>query len=259
MTSESFALTAHQLSLVHKRGTQPVLNNVNLSVKKGAFIGLVGPNGSGKTSLIRCLYQSLKPTSGRVKLNEKCMLSYSRNDIAKHIAVVLQEQPSSIGLTVKSILLLGRIAHQFRFKRSLETLTEYESRVVQRLSLTALLDRPYQTLSGGEKKRTMIARALFQQPSILILDEPTNHLDIAHQISLLTFISELDLTVICSLHDLSLAADYCDDIAVLHNGHLIKQGEPHAALDNNLIKNVFSVNAIHDQHPVRGTLRLSFY
>lgn len=256
---QSTILETCGLSFAHKRSDNWTLDDVNFQVKKGAFVGVVGPNGSGKTSLIRCLYQSLLPSSGRVLLNGQCLSEYTRSEIASAIAVVLQEQALVIGLTVKSILMLGRIPQRRIFNRHKAELTQYENSVIDRLSLTHLMNRSYNDLSGGEKKRTMIARALFQNPSILILDEPTNHLDIAHQISLLKFVSELDITVICSLHDLSLAADYCDDIAVMHHGQMIKQGPPEAVLESHLIQDVFRVQSVHDQHPVRGTLRLSFY
>jgi iron complex transport system ATP-binding protein len=256
---QSTILKTCHVSFAYKHSESLILNDVNFQVKKGAFVGIVGPNGSGKTSLIRCMYQSLLPTSGRILLNDQCLTDYTRNEIASEIAVVLQEQVLEIGLTVESILMLGRIPQRRMFHRHQTQLTQYECNVIERLSLAHLMGRSYSDLSGGEKKRTMIARALFQQPSILILDEPTNHLDIAHQISLLKFVSELDITVICSLHDLSLAADYCDDIAVMHHGKMIKQGPPEAVLESHLIQDVFRVHSVHDQHPVRGTLRLSFY
>lgn len=236
-----------------------ILQDVDFHAQEGSCIGLLGPNGSGKTSLLRCLYRGISPTAGSILLNNKNITHYSQQEVAKKVAVVLQESPHEIGLSVSEIIKLGRLPYQGFFTHENAELASHEYVIVQHLELDHLLKRIYQSLSGGEKQRVMIARALIQKPDVLILDEPTNHLDIAHQLSILQYISDLDITVICSLHDLNLAAQYCDEVAIMSKGRLISQGKPNDVLTYELIKNVFSVQSIADTHPVTGSQRLSFY
>ncbi len=236
-----------------------ILNNVNFHAQEGLCIGLLGPNGSGKTTLLRCLYRGISPTGGSIFLDNKNIAHHSQQEVAKKVAVVLQESPHEIGLSVSEIVKLGRLPYQGFFTHDRITLTSHERAIIQHLELDHLLERNHQSLSGGEKQRVMIARALIQKPEVLILDEPTNHLDIAHQLSILRYISNLDITVICSLHDLNLAAQYCDEVAIMSKGHLISQGKPNDVLTYELIKRVFSVNSIADTHPATGYQRLSFY
>jgi iron complex transport system ATP-binding protein len=236
-----------------------ILEGVDFHAQEGLFIGLLGPNGSGKTSLLRCLYRGISPTGGSIYLDDKNITHYSQQEIAKKVAVVLQESPQDIGLSVSEIVKLGRLPYQGFFTHDRDTLTDHERTITQHLELDHLLTRLYQSLSGGEKQRVMIARALIQKPDVLLLDEPTNHLDIAHQLSILRYISNLDITVICSLHDLNLAAQYCDEVAIMRKGHLISQGKPNEVLTYELIKRVFAVNSTADTHPATGSQRLSFY
>ena len=238
---------------------EPILQDVNLMVKKNEFIAIVGPNGSGKTSLLRCLYNSLTPQKGNITFDKKNIQHYSRKELAKKMAVVIQDTPTDIELLVSDILDLAYLPHQERNFNSIDPDHGYKAELTQQLELKPLIHRTYKTLSGGEKQRVMIARALLQKPELLILDEPTNHLDITHQMSLLKWIKSLNITVICSLHDLNLAAQYCDNIAILKNGKLIEQGSPIEVLTQSNIKQIFAVDAFIDTHPITHTLRLSFY
>ncbi len=236
-----------------------ILEQVNFRARKGQCIGLLGPNGSGKTSLIRCLYRSLQATKGNVLLNDRDISSYSRQEIAKKIAVVMQEYPPDFHLSVDEIIQLGHLPHQSFFRSSSSAEKNNEGIILQQLDLDHLRHRAFSNLSGGEKQRVMIARALIQKTEILLLDEPTNHLDIAHQLSVLKLTRTLGVTVISSLHDLNLAAQFCDEVAVMKKGALLTQGSPHEVLTEALINDVFSVNSSADLHPQVGSLRLSFY
>lgn len=242
-----------------KSASEFELKDVNFYAKKGAFVGLLGPNGCGKTSLLRCLYRGVVATSGNVFLGSRNIVSYDQREIAKKVAVVLQENANEIALTVREILGLGRLPHQNMFTKESSFLSADEDEIIHYLELSHILYRPYHCLSGGEKQRVMIARALIQDPDVLLLDEPTNHLDIAHQLSILKLISKLDITVVCSLHDLNLASQYCHEVAVMSSGRLIKQGKPGDILTFELIKDVFFVDSIRDEHPITGSQRLSFY
>ncbi|MBL4706472.1 MAG: ABC transporter ATP-binding protein [Flavobacteriales bacterium] len=236
-----------------------VLSGCDFVASKGQTVGLLGPNGSGKTSFLRCLYRSYQPDSGTVSIDGRNIDDYSRLEIAQKVAVVLQESPSDIFLNVIEVLNLSRLPYQTLISSSSKKFSQEEKNLLERLELTPLIKRRMDTLSGGEKQRVMVARALLQNPEILILDEPTNHLDISHQLSVLRLLQQLDITVICSLHDLTLAAQYCDEVAVMDKGNIIVQGEPKDVLDQALIKNIFNVESISDYHPVTGQLRLNCY
>lgn len=236
-----------------------ILNSISFTAKKSECIGILGPNGSGKTSLLRCLYRSLTPDQGSVFFDGKNINNYKAKDLAKTLAVVLQESPADIPLNVNELLKLGRIPHRRFLSKDRKHYNEHEEQINFELDINKLLHRSYKNLSGGEKQRVMIARALYQKPKLLILDEPTNHLDIAHQISIMQYLNGLDITVICSLHDLNLASQYCDEVAIMQQGKLISQGEPDTVFNSELIKNTFSVNSVSDQHPITQSLRLSFY
>lgn len=236
-----------------------VLEQVNFKVEAGQCIGLLGPNGSGKTSLLRCLFRSLVATKGRVLLNDLDISLYSRQDIAKRIAVVMQEHPAELHLNVDEIIQLGYLPHQSFLSSSSTSYQDNHDEILNQLDLDHLRFRAFSSLSGGEKQRVMIARALIQKTEILLLDEPTNHLDIAHQISVLKLTRTLGITVISSLHDLNLAAQFCDEVAVMSQGKILAQGSPLEVLSETLINDVFSVNSSADLHPTAGSLRLSFY
>lgn len=252
-------LSTIDLSWQPKGGSTFELQNVNFTAKKGTFIGLLGPNGSGKTSLLRCLYRGVPITGGHIFLNGKPIECVDRKEIARIIAVVRQESAYDIGLSVIDILKLGRLPHQHLFAADPSDLACEELNIAHTLELDKLLYRTFHSLSGGEKQRVMIARALIQKPECLLLDEPTNHLDIAHQYAILRLLSRLNITVICSLHDLNLAAKYCHEVAVMNGGRLIKQGKPKDVLTYALIKEVFLIDSIQDTHPFTGSQRLSFY
>jgi iron complex transport system ATP-binding protein len=236
-----------------------ILNQVNFNAKSGTCIGIVGPNGSGKTSLIRCLFRSIQATSGQVSLDGDDISHYSRQEIAKKVAVVMQEYPPDLHLSVDEIIQLGRIPYGSLLSKPKTVSNKQDDHILQQLELNQLRYRAFNTLSGGEKQRVMIARALIQKTEVLLLDEPTNHLDIAHQISVLKLTRSLGITVVSSLHDLNLAAQFCDEVAVMKQGRLLIQGKPETVLTKKLINSVFSVQSTADTHPETGSLRLSFY
>lgn len=252
-------ISTHALNWSNKSRQGFTLDQINFSASHSQFIGLLGPNGSGKTTLLRCLYRGLTIPPNAVILEEQDLNSFNRKDLAKKIAVVFQHQSEELPLSVNEVLKLGRLPHQQFLVPEKIQFSDQERQHLNAMDIEHLCDRPFQQLSGGEKQRVMIARALIQQPDILLLDEPTNHLDIAHQIAMLRYIRQLDITVICSLHDINLAAQFCDEIAVLKEGKLIQQGATEDVLTPSLIQNIFSVNTVIDRHPIYGSLRLSFY
>ncbi|WP_413692728.1 ABC transporter ATP-binding protein [Psychromonas sp. KJ10-2] len=196
-----------------------LLKPISLTVQSGDFVAVVGPNGAGKTSLLRCLYRVNKPSSGEVLIDGENIWSLTARHCAQRIATVLQDSSAEFALTVFEMVEIGLIPRSTGWKRTIPD-TQAINSVLTLLDVTHLTHRNFNSLSGGERQRVMIARALVQEPDILILDEPTNHLDIRHQLEVLALLSSLPCTVIVSLHDLSLAAAYADRVLVLKKGEM---------------------------------------
>ncbi|WP_444995335.1 ABC transporter ATP-binding protein [Aliikangiella sp. IMCC44359] len=236
-------ITTNNLTWTPDKKNAPILSAISYTSLPHKMNGIIGPNGSGKTTLLRCLYNRLQPSSGEIFFNSRPLVNYSKKQLAKHIAVVTQEYPTEFHLTVEDILNLGFLPYSLSYKKIKFKQQDLLYSIAKKLDINHLLHRYFDTLSGGEKQRTMIARALLQQPDVLILDEPTNHLDIYHQLALLQLLKNTSLTVIYSIHDLNLAARFCDSIAVIQQGKLISQGSPEKTMTTTLFKNTFSIDA----------------
>lgn len=233
-----------------------IIDGLAFTVEPGEMLAVVGPNGAGKSSLLRCLYRFSRPKTGTIRLDGEDIWSMPPRAVARRIATVVQEPASDFGLTVAEIVELGLTPHLDRFAQA-----DYGS-VADALTLMDLLDfapRDFALLSGGEKQRVMIARALVQRPDLLILDEPTNHLDIRHQLEVLALLSSLPTTVIVSLHDLALASGHADRVLVLDRGRQVQLGAPLDVLTPDNIHQTFAVGAAVDSHPVTGRPRFSFH
>ncbi|MFJ9589080.1 ABC transporter ATP-binding protein [Streptomyces acidicola] len=238
-----------------------ILDGVSLAPAPGSTVGLLGPNGSGKSTLLRLLAGVLAPASGVVTLDGSPLTALHRRDIARRVAVVEQQADTQVELSVLDVVRLGRVPHRRAWTPAS---AEDERAVHEALDRTGLTDRAAQswhTLSGGERQRVQIARALAQQPRELLLDEPTNHLDIQHQLELLNLVTGLPVTSVIALHDLNLAAQYCDALLVLREGRVVARGTPRDVLTEELIAEVYGVRAAvtcpGDRPHVRylGTLR----
>ena len=241
------------LSLLGK----PVLSDIYFSAKPGEFVGLVGPNGSGKSSLLKCLYRLYRPESGQVLLDLKNIWSMNARNCARDLAVLVQDSPAAFGLTVEQVVALGRLPHRRFMQTATSEETELIHLVMADLDLTRLADQAYDRLSGGERQRVLLARALVQQPRLLILDEPTNHLDIRHQWELLDRVSRLGITVVAALHDLNIAAAFCDRVYLMQAGRIVDAGSPEDILSPGPVRNTFAIDILQDRHPVHGRPRLS--
>ena len=220
-----------------------LLHPTSFDVSAGHVLGVVGANGAGKTTLLRLIYGYNKPLSGVVCVGGTDLNTIPKRAAARIVAAVLQEQPTDFALTVREIVALGRVPHRTGLSTSGQRDVEVIEAVLERLDLTGFGERSLATLSGGERQRVMVARALAQEPQVLVLDEPTNHLDIRHQLEVLPLIRDLDLTIVTSLHDLNLAAGICDDLLVLKNGRTIGFGPPDEVLTDHLISDAFGVEA----------------
>ncbi|NIZ12046.1 ABC transporter ATP-binding protein [Phaeobacter sp. HF9A] len=237
-------LSVRDLSWSPGRETGTLLHRTSFELAAGRVLGIVGPNGAGKTTLLRLLYRFHRPTTGSVCIDGDDIWSLPARDVAQRVAAVLQEQPSDFALTVAEIVALGRTPHRRGFAGSSGSHDrEVIERALNRLDLHGLAHRHLGTLSGGERQRVMVARALAQEPRLLVLDEPTNHLDIRHQLEVLELIRTLPLTIVTSLHDLNLAARVCDDVLLIQAGQTLGFGPPSQVLSEAAVSQAFQVIA----------------
>ncbi|GGP66526.1 ABC transporter ATP-binding protein [Saccharothrix coeruleofusca] len=238
-------------------GGRPVLHEVDLTVHPGQFTALVGPNGSGKSTLLRAVYRARRPDAGAVRLDGRDLWAMPAAEAARHTGVLMQEQHTGFEFTVAETVALGRTPHLGLFDRFTRADRAAVDEAVERTGLTPYRDRRVGELSGGERQRVLLARALAQQPRLLVLDEPTNHLDIRHQLDILELVRDLGITVLAALHSLDLAACYADTVAVLRAGRLVGHGRPEEVLTPTAIAEVFDVDATvhHDGGATRFALR----
>jgi iron complex transport system ATP-binding protein len=235
-----------------------VVEDVSLSAGSGRFVGLVGPNGSGKSTVLRCVYRALRPTAGAVRLGGDDLRAMSARDSARRLAALPQEAAAEFDFTVAEVVAMGRLPHQGSVARDTDEDRRTCAAALEGVGAGHLAGRGFLTLSGGEKQRVLIARALAQQPRILVLDEPTNHLDIAQQLEVLALVRASGLTVLAALHDLNLAAQHCDVLHVIDAGRIVASGAPHDVLTPDLLADVFGVRAHRVPHPETGAVQLLF-
>lgn len=223
-----------------------IVDGVDITVATGSTVGLLGPNGSGKSSLLRLLAGLRATSSGVVRLDDSDIAGMNRRLLARRLAVVDQEATTDQEPTVRDVVELGRLPHRATWA----PMSARDRRMIETAAVTTgvadLLDRPYSTLSGGERQRVQIARALAQEPTELLLDEPTNHLDIRHQLELLELVAATETTTVMALHDLNLAAAYCQELVVLDHGRVHTAGPPAAVLTPSVIAEVYEVEATVD-------------
>ena len=253
-------LSVKDLSWSPGRGAETLLHPTSFALDAGRVLGIVGPNGAGKTTLLRLLYRFHRPVTGAVCIDGQDIWALSARSAAQRVAAVLQEQPSDFALTVGEIVALGRTPHRRGFAGSVGARDkEIIDRALDQLDLHGLSDRHLGTLSGGERQRVMVARALAQEPGLLILDEPTNHLDIRHQLEVLALIRSLPLTIVTSLHDLNLAAGVCDDVLLLQSGRTMGFGPPTEVLSEAAVGQAFQVQACREQLSLSNMDHLTFH
>ncbi len=222
-------------------GKKLVISQVSLQGQEHRVTGLIGPNGSGKSTLLRLLYAALKPASGHLYFRGQDMAALDRKKLAQGMAVVTQEGSLATGLTARELVLLGRYPHLKYLQQPTAADREIAEQALQQMNALSLAQRPFADLSGGEKQRVLIARALAQSQDYLLLDEPTNHLDIRYQHELLTILKSSGRSVVVVLHDLNLAAQYCDDIYLLDAGQIVNSGPADRVLTAENLEGVYGV------------------
>src|SRR3989339_403504 len=242
-------------------GEKRVLQNITLTVARGEFFGILGPNGSGKSTLLNLIDGIRLPCEGEIRLKGIAPGRMRRKDMARLVAVVPQEASWVFPLTVEEIVLMGRTPHLGRLAFESERDLAVARSAMEATNLLPLASRLMETLSGGERQRVLIARALAQEPEVILLDEPTASLDIAHQIRTFDLIRSLSrsagLAVVSVTHDMNLAALYCDRIALLEEGRLRSLGCPGEVITESHIREVYGVDVVVDHHPLTGLPRVS--
>jgi len=235
-----------------------ILDNLSFEVKRNEFLGFIGPNGAGKSSLLRCLFGKNSISSGSLSFNQQAINQYSRRELAQQIAVLIQEPPTQFEMSVFDVVAMGLIPNRPLFSFSTQEDQQTITHALEKVELLNKAQNAFNTLSGGEKQRVMVARAIVQDPKVLILDEPTNHLDIQHQIDVLQLAKEMNITVLLSIHDLNMAAAFCDRLILMKEGRIITSGEPDSVLTRDNLEYVFNIRAQVDSHPFHSGKRITY-
>ena len=225
-------------------GSKTILHDISLAIQDKEFVGIIGPNGSGKSTFLKCLYRVLQPSGGKIFFDGTELSSLSHRDTALKMAVVAQHSTVNFDFSVLEMVLMGRSPYKGLLDR--DQLDDYEiaRHALAQVGLSDFESRNFNTLSGGEQQRVILARALAQRTECLVLDEPTNHLDIKYQLELMTIVKRLDATVVSAIHDLNFAAIYCDRIIALKDGHIVCSGTPQDVLSSDTIRHIYGVSAM---------------
>ena len=233
-----------------------IVSDISIAVGDGQFVGLLGPNGSGKSTILKTIYRVHRPAAGRVLLDGADLLAMKPRDAAQRVAVVAQESVSEFDFTAAEIVMIGRLPHQEAFSRDTDEDRQVVAEAMERVGCSHLAGRSFNTLSGGEKQLVLIARALAQGADHLILDEPTNHLDIRYQLGILELVVGLGATVLAALHDLSLAALFCQTVFLLADGRIVAGGPPGTVITPATIRAAYGADVLVIEHPETGTPHL---
>ncbi len=237
-------------------GGRRIVSGVDLAVGDGQLVGLLGPNGSGKSTLLKAIYRVHPPAGGRVLIDGVDLLALPARQAARRVAVVAQETTVEFDFTVWEIVMMGRIPHKRGWERDNSHDRDVVADALERVGCTDLAHRSYNTLSGGEKQRALIARAVAQGADHLILDEPTNHLDIRYQLEVLELVAGLGITVLAALHDLSQAALFCDQAYLIADGQIVTGGPPAQVITSEAIRHAYGADVLVIDHPDTGTPHL---
>lgn len=239
-------------------GENFTIKDVSFSVCKGTFFGIIGPNGSGKTTLLSLIMKFLKPEHGKIFVNGFDVKTLSPKLLAKNIAYIAQDFNPSYDFSVEEIVEMASIAHNRSFGKGFFDSVVDEKSLVEALEIVNLLElrnRPFSTLSGGQQRRVLIARAFYQKTPIIVADELTNHLDIGQSVKVmdyLKYLTTLGKTIVGTFHDITLAAKYCDQIAVMKDGKIIKCGKSQEVVNEKMISEVYGISTKVLNHPDFG-------
>ena len=235
-----------------------IVDSVSLEIEEGCFMGLVGPNGCGKSTLLKSIYRTYKPDSGVVYIDGKSTDDMTNRELARELSVMQQENNVEFDMTVFDMAMLGRFAHQKMFGNDMLHERELVREALKEVGMEGYEERSFLSLSGGEKQRTLVARALVQKAPMIILDEPTNHLDIGYQYQIMSILKKQNLTVFSSVHDLNIAACYCDKIILMKKGKIVDVGTPEEMFVPEKIKFLFGVDTQITTNTATGKPNIMF-
>ena len=224
-------------------GAARILKGISLETHTGEFVGIIGPNGSRKSTLLKCIYRVLKPDGGCIWLGDQELHEMKIRNSARKVAVVAQHNYYNFEFSVREVVMMGRAPHKKMLEKDGAKDFEIVDQALKTVGMYEFADRNFSTLSGGEQQRVILARALAQQTPCLILDEPTNHLDIKFQLQLMDLVRGLTRTVIAAIHDLNIAALYCDRLCAVKDGKIVGEGTPRELLTPEFIRKVYEVDA----------------
>ena len=224
-------------------GKKEIIDDITAKVDRKEFVGIIGPNGSGKSTFLKTIYRVLTPEKGTIWLGDRELNQISGRQSAKQLGVMTQSSIMNFEFTVEEVVLMGRTPHKKLMEMDGKEDYDIAHDALKKVGMFDRRDSSFNTLSGGEKQRVLIARALTQQPQALILDEPTNHLDIQYQLHLLETVKRLGIEVFAAMHDMNLAAAYCDRLYVIHHGRIVAYGTVKEVMTEKMLKDVFSVRA----------------
>lgn len=235
-----------------------IIRNLSVQIPNRKFSALLGANGSGKTTLLRAIYRTQKMDNGVIYLNDLDISKFSGKKLARKLAVMGQFNQINFDYTVMDVALIGRYPFHSLLEQEKEKDYEIALEALEKVGMKQYRERNFQSLSGGEKQRVILARALTHSPQILILDEPTNHLDIRYRLEILSLIKELNITVLAALHDLGLAVQFCDYLYMMKQGEIVAEGKPKQVINHDTLWDIFEVNAEVYPSPVNGKLMIQY-
>ena len=235
-----------------------IIDGIDISVKEGEFVGIVGPNGCGKSTLLKNIYKVFTPDSGAAFIDGEDLAKLSNKKTAKKMSVMQQENIVDFDMTVYDMVMLGRFAHQKLFSGSSDEDRKVVKEYIKEVGLEGYENRYFLSLSGGEKQRTLLARALSQKTPLILLDEPTNHLDIGYQYQIMNILKRQNLTLLCCVHDLNIAATYCDRLILMKKKEVFDIGTPKEMLTRENIKALFDIDTTIIENEKTGRLNIIF-
>ena len=237
-------------NLTYRVGKQEILSGIQAEFQEGRITAIVGPNGSGKSTLLSFLGRD-RPSQGKVLLKGQDVSTFEAREYARRVAILPQQREMIVDFLVKDVVVMGR----FPYKQGFRDYTEGDRRIarsaMEQAGVSSMAERRLRHMSGGEIQRVLIAKTLAQQAPLMLLDEPTNHLDVKYKLALMKTLRAYGGTVVMVLHDLSLAVAYCDDVLVMKQGRVVKQGEAKAVLEPTLLEEVFGVPFVRYEHEGR--------
>lgn len=246
-------------NISYSYGNKNAIENISLDVKCGEFVGIIGPNGSGKSTVLKNVYRALTPSDGEILLDGENLLKMSYKKSSQKMAVVGQENDVPFDFTVEEMVAMGRSPKKRLFDIDTAEDRAMVHHALEHLGMENMAKRSYLNLSGGEKQRVLLARAVAQECDFFVLDEPTNHLDISYQLEIFDFIKRLDITVLAAIHDLNMAALYCDRIYVLKDGKIALSGTPEEVLTEENIFDIYGVYSSVSKNPKNGKTTISYF